>query len=283
MITPASYWAETLAELAARAPSPEVDHLALRSTDFADCYSVRLTGLGDVRLFAYYSVPRLTGPRPAIYHAPGYASVVQVPPYDERRRNVSLSLCARGQRLADRPFAAAFPGLLTRDIDDPYRYPMRGFVADTCRGFDFLSTRAEVDGRRIAVVGADMALFVAALRPSVRAVVVSDPFMLDLYEIATAGADYPHEEIADYIRLHPHRAEAVRGTLDLFNSSHLASRIAARALISCGPSGSVFDRGRAEQLAALIGPNAEVFERSGRGYLDRVFVDQWVEESISAP
>src|SRR5688500_4012993 len=93
------YWRAALADMAALHAAVEVDPLPLRSTDFADCYGVKLTSVGPYRLFAYYSVPRGDGPFPVIYHAPAYASVVQVPPYEERRRHIVLSLCARGQRL----------------------------------------------------------------------------------------------------------------------------------------------------------------------------------------
>src|SRR5919201_3054553 len=179
------FWARTMAEVASRPPAPEVDPLPVRSAPFADGYGVKLTcGLGDYRLFAYYSVPKSPGPHPAIYHAPGYASAVQVPPYEERRRHAVLSLCARGQRLSDRPFAAAYPGLLTHEIEDPERYPFRGIVGDACRGVDFLRLRSEVDRGRIVVVGGDTALFVAIFRPEVRAAVVADPFFPSLLDLA---------------------------------------------------------------------------------------------------
>lgn len=279
-MTPEQFWAEAMAEVMSRPPRPEVDPLPIRSTEFSDGFGVKLTSLGDYRLFAYYSVPHGDGPFPAIYHAPAYASVVGVPPYEERRAHASLSLCARGQRLSDKPYAAAYPGLLTDRIDDPLLYPFRGIVADACRGVDFLKLRREVDQSRIVVVGGDMALFAAALRPEVRAVVVTDPFFPRVFEVAATTSAYPFEEINDYLRAHPDRREAVRATLDLFDPTHLASRIKARVLISCPPGGGPFDRAAAERLGGAIGPNASVFQRSGRGYLDRVHTEEWIASSL---
>jgi cephalosporin-C deacetylase-like acetyl esterase len=279
-LTHEQFWAEAMAELMSRPPKPEVDPLPMRSTEFSDGFSVKLTSLGDYRLFAYYSVPHGDGPFPAIYHAPGYASVVGVPPYEERRRHVCLSLCARGQRLSDRPYAAAFPGLLTDRVDDPAVYPFRGIVADACRGVDFLKLRPEVDHARIAVVGADMALFAAALRPEVRAAVVADPFLPRLFETAPTTSAYPHEEVNDYLRSYPEHREAVRATLDLFDPTHLAGRIKAAVLITCPPSGGPFDRAAADRLAAAIGPKATVYPRTGKGYLDRVHVEEWIATSL---
>ena len=280
MIDLVSYWAEAMAEVMSRPPRPEVDELPIRSTDFADGYGVKLTSLGDQRLFAYYSIPKAAGPHPAIYHAPGYASVVAVPPYEERRGHAVLSLCARGQRLSDRPYAAAFPGLLTDRVDDPSEYPMRGYVADSCRGIDFLKLRSEVDPARIAVVGGDMALLAAAFRPEVRAVVVADPFLPALAEVAPTTSAYPYEEINDYLRAHPDRRAAVEATLVLFDPLRLASRVQADVLITSPPAGP-WNPGRARQLASAIGPRASVYERTGRGYLDKQHVDRWIAERLT--
>jgi cephalosporin-C deacetylase-like acetyl esterase len=275
------FWAELLAETMSRPPAPEVDRLPIRSAEFADCYGVKLTsGIGDYRLFAYYSLPKGGGSRAAIYHAPGYASVVQVPPYEERRRHVVLSMCARGQRLADKPFAAAFPGLLTTDVDDVMRWPLRGMVGDALRGIDFLKLRDEVDKSRVVVVGGDMALFTAALRPEVRAAVITDPFLLNLWEVAARTDAYPHEEINDYLRAHPERRDAVQRTLRQLDPGQLADRVRCDVLLSCGPG--YFGRSEAEQLAARLGGRTEIRERTGKGYVDRRFVEAWIAERTGA-
>lgn len=274
-----TYWAKAMAELMSRPPRPEVEPMPIRSTEFSDGYGVKLTSLGDYRIFAYYSVPHGGGPHPAIYHAPGYTSVVGVPPYEERRQHVAMAVCARGQRLADKPYAAAYPGLLTDGVDDPLRYPFRGIVADACRGVDFLKLRPEVDAGRIAVIGADMALFVAAFRPEVRAVVVADPIFPRLFDVAPTTAAYPYEEVNDYLRAYPDRRDAARQTLALFDPTPLAAQIKAKVLITCPTSGP-FDRAAADRLAGAIGANATVYQRTGRGYLDRVHVEEWIATAL---
>src|SRR6266849_1073213 len=88
----------------ARVPlAPSLDPKPDTTNEFSTSYSVYLTCLGPYRLFAYYNVPRGDGPFPAILHAPSYMSVVTQTPYEERRRFVSMAICARGQRLSDRP------------------------------------------------------------------------------------------------------------------------------------------------------------------------------------
>lgn len=85
-------------------------------------YALRLTSLGPYRIFGYLSVPPRQGPFPELLAAPHYGSVNHLPHMH------------RGQRLADQPFAAAYPGLLTLGIEDPRIYIYRGIVADCLCG-----------------------------------------------------------------------------------------------------------------------------------------------------
>lgn len=275
-----AYWQAALDELAALPLAAEVDPLPLRSTDFADCYAVKLTSIGPYRLFAYYSVPRGDGPFPAIYHAPAYASVVAVPPYEERRRHVVLSLCARGQCLSDRPFAASYPGLLTHGIESPASYIYRGILCDAVRGVDFLLSRPEVDARRIAAVGNDMALLVAALRPAVAAVVMANPLFYAAADLAPATSAYPWEEINDYVRLAPDRAAAVFATLAYFDPLHLAPRVRAAVYVPHERPGGLFTAERLAPLVAALPDGATLYELTGYGYTDRCAQEAWLAERL---
>src|SRR5204862_3987057 len=162
-----TYWRDTLDELARYPACPEIETLPLRSTAFATLYGVRLSSLGPYRLFGYLSIPTGTGPFPAIYYAPKYQSVLEIIPQGtanlQRSRYITFSLASRGQRNADTPFAAMFPGLLTEGIDNAASYAFRGIVADSVRGLEFLLTRRELDAARVVLVGNDVALIAAAL------------------------------------------------------------------------------------------------------------------------
>ena len=146
-----SYWQATLDELARFPAAPEVTEITLRSTDFATAYGVRLTSIGPYRIFGYLSIPRGDGPFPAKYFLPRYGSVTDLVPQGsangQREQYVTFSICVRGQRLADQPYAASFPGLLTDGISDAASYVYRGIVADCCRGAG-VSGRATGGGRR---------------------------------------------------------------------------------------------------------------------------------------
>src|SRR5262249_26248205 len=131
------YWAAVDADLVRYPAAPELEPLPIRSTEFADVFTVRLTSLGAYRIFGYLSVPKASGRHPGLLQTPHYGSVNHVPAYELRHRYVVLTLMHRGQRLADQPFAATYPGLLTLGISDPASYVYRGIVADCLRGLEF--------------------------------------------------------------------------------------------------------------------------------------------------
>ncbi|RIK50978.1 MAG: hypothetical protein DCC57_11145 [Chloroflexi bacterium] len=192
----AAYWSAVMAELAALPAAPELTHNALRSNEHCDVYDLRLTSIGPYRIFAFYSIPKGDGPFPVNYHIGGYGSVVHIAPYEERRQYVTVALRHRGQRLADQPFAAAYPGLLTSGIDSPLRYIYRGIVADCCRVIDFLVDRPEVDASRISVVGDDLALITAALRPQVDSVHTTPTLFYGAEQLAPRTKPRPRSSMA---------------------------------------------------------------------------------------
>src|SRR5205823_9554540 len=149
------------------------------------------------------SVPNGSGPFPGLLHMPGYGSVNHLPHLDDRQRYVTLILMYRGQRLADQPFAAAYPGLLTLGIDDPSTYIYRGIVADCLRGAEYLLARPEVDQGRVGIAGDDLALITSARRPRFAAVQGSALMFYRLMEARERTSAYPVEEINDELRAAP--------------------------------------------------------------------------------
>src|SRR5207249_10369163 len=217
-------------------------------------YGVRLTSLGPYRLFGYLSIPTGAGPFPAIYYPPKYQSVLEIIPQGtanlQRSRYVTFSLAGRGQRNADTPYAAMFPGLLTDGIDDAASYIFRGIAADAVRGLQFLLTRHDVDTARAVVVGNDLALVAAALTPGATHVVTTPALFYKTAELAPRTQAYPLEEINDYLRTFPARAEAVRRTLAHYDLRGLAPRVTATTLLMTGAPGTLLDGQALKPLVA---------------------------------
>ena len=278
------YWENTLEELAALPARTEVEVVPMRGTDYATAYGVHFTGLGSYRLFAYLSIPIGEGPFPALYYTAAYGSVVTPIPQgasnEIRRQHVTFSIAARGSRNADKPYAAAFPGLLTDGIENSAAYRLRGIAADCVRGLEVLLARPEVDASRVVLLGADMALLTAALSSGASHVVATPALLYETIERAAATKAYPLQEINDYLRTRRKAKTAVARTLSYFDVRWHAPQIEATTLIKAGPPGSASDqRGLASLTTAIAGP-VTVHESENSGYKDGVFADKWVASQL---
>lgn len=274
------YWQETLAELARYPARPELQTIPLRSTAFATLYGVRLTGVGPYRLFGYLSIPAGAGPFPAIYYAPKYQSVLEIIPQGtanlQRSRYITFSLAGRGQRNADTPYAAMFPGLLTDGIEDAAAYVFRSVVADSVRGLEFLLTRPELDRARLVVVGNDLALITSASMSGATHVVTAPALFYRTAELAPKTQAYPLEEVNDYLRTFPARADAVRRTLAYFDLRAFAPRVAATTLLMAGAPGSQLDGQALKPLVDALPRGATVHESEQSTYRDGLYAERWI-------
>ena len=272
------YWSTLLHELDILPGAPELVPVPLRTTEFATLYELHLTSVGPYRIFAYYSVPTGKGPFPVVYHAPGYGSVVHIAAYEERQRYVTVALRHRGQRLADQPFAAAYPGLLTTGIEQAESYIYRGIVADCCRVVDFLITQPAVDADRIAVIGNELALFTAALRPQVDALYFSPGLFYAAQQLAPRSSGYPSEELNDYVRTYPEHATAVWRTLSYFEPTYFAPKVQAETVIVTGNDDDLLSPDCLTPLTAAFQNSVTPYETSHSAARDGVHQAAWLAQ-----
>jgi len=266
-----AFWRDVDAELARLPIAPELRELPDRSTEFSTCYAVKLTSIGPYRIFGYFSVPKDRQERvPGLLLTPRYGSVNHVPDYHDRARYAVLQLMHRGQRLADQPFAAAYPGLLTLGIERPETFIYRGIVADCLRGAEFLFARPEVDRTRVGLQGDDLALLTAGLRPGFKAVLASDLLLFRLLDAADRSDAYPAEELNDLLRTQPDRRAAVSDTLALFDPTRFVSGISSTVLVASGD---------AEWVAPL---GCETYELTHHGAIDHDWLDAWMARQLGS-
>lgn len=277
------YWRSVDDELGAMPlrPTFEVDHE--RCCEAYTVYRVRLTGIGPYRLFGYLSVPTGEGPFPALYEVPRYGSVNNVPDHLDRLRYVVLALMHRGQRLADSPYIAPYPGLLTQGIEQPESYIYRGVVADCLRGAELLLSRPEVDPLRICVIGDDLALITAARRPDFALVRHATPLLYRALEARHLSSSYPIEELNDLLRLHPELESQIGRTLALFDPLIHAPQITARTIISVGTQGTSSGSDFLAPLLQALGGAVSRYELSFAGGTDHDRLDAMVAEQFGVP
>ncbi|HET9015107.1 MAG TPA: acetylxylan esterase, partial [Thermomicrobiaceae bacterium] len=200
-------------------------------------------------------------------------SVNHVPDYTDRQRYVCLQVMHRGQRLADQPFAAAYPGLLTQGIADPATYIYRGIVADCLRAAEFLLARPEVDPARVAVAGDDLALLTAARRPGFAVAEVAGLLFYRLLEGLPRTAEYPLEEVNDHLRAYPGEAEAVARTLGYLEPLHHAPEVTATTVLSLGADGTTGGLPWLQPLVDALGGPVEPYRLTDEGRVDQDRLD----------
>src|SRR5699024_7493966 len=163
---------------------PELTHDPLRSSAALDTYWLRMTSLDGYVISAWLTIPKGAGPFGAVMYPPSYMSVVTPAPYEYRARVVTMTIMSRGQRGADTPYAAAFPGHLTVGIKHPDTWVFRGVVADAIRAWEVLRDLPQVASDRMAISGNDLGLIVNARRPEAKAIHVNGSFPYRMLENA---------------------------------------------------------------------------------------------------
>jgi len=181
----------------------------------------------------------------------------------------------RGQRLADEPWAAAYPGLLTEGIQDPGAYIYRQIVADCLVGARYLASHPKVDRSRLAVAGDDLGLIAASMLGEVNAVVARDLMFYRLMEARQRTSAYPVEEINDELRLHPGTEERIAQSVELLDPRYHVRTLNGPVLLVQGDAGAIGGPEWLDPLAEAIGPGAERYPVTHEGGTDHHAIDAW--------
>ncbi|MCY4651609.1 MAG: acetylxylan esterase [Dehalococcoidia bacterium] len=234
-----SFWADVKSQVERIDLVPEVVTDHLRSDDEVEVFQVFYSSLDNVRVAAWYCLPRgAQGPLPAIRAVPGYQSDPPIPKEWARRGYAALGAAPRGKLRSNAQFNPGYPGLLTYGMVDRNVYSYRGFYVDAWRGVDFLLSRDEVDSDRIGVTGSSqgggLTICTAAMRDEVRAAAAGAPYLTGYMDSIDLTSTYPYQEINDYLRLHPERRERVERTLNYFDCINFADRITCPIIVNIG-------------------------------------------------
>ena len=165
-----AFWAATMAEVEKVPLNPSMARVAMRSTPEVDVFEIHYDSLDGLRIAGWYCRPAesyIPPPYPGLLIVPGYISEPTLPKSWAKMGYAAVGVAPRGKLRSNCRFNPGYPGLLVRDIVDPYTYGYRGFYVDAW-AVDFLHSRTEVDPDRIGVHGSSqggaLTLTTAALR-----------------------------------------------------------------------------------------------------------------------
>ncbi|QDQ14903.1 acetylxylan esterase [Streptomyces spectabilis] len=242
-----AFWEKTLAaarehDLDARFEPVEVPLASV------DVFDVTFTGFGGHPVKGWLLLPAgAREPLPAVVEYIGYGGGRGLP--HERLLWSAAGFAhfimdTRGQgsggSVGDTPdpvgSAPAYPGFLTRGVEDPHAYYYRRVFTDAVRAVEAVRAHPLVDPARVAAVGdsqgGGITLAVGGLVPDLAAISPNVPFLCDFPRAATLTARPPYREIGLYLRARRGSEDQVFRTLSYFDGVHFAARGRAPALFS---------------------------------------------------
>ncbi|MFD7712872.1 acetylxylan esterase [Streptomyces sp. NPDC059785] len=244
-----SFWAKTLQEarehdLDARF-APVETHLRT-----VEVYDVTFAGFGGHPIKGWLTLPAgTTEPLPTVVEYIGYGGGRGLPHTHLLWASAGFAhfvMDTRGQGSGwgggDTPdpvgSAPAFPGYMTRGVEDPETYYYRRVYTDAVRAVEAARSHPLTDPARTAVLGASqgggITIAVGGLVPDLAAVAPDVPFLCDFPRATTLTDRNPYREIGNYLKTHRGRTERVMRTLSYFDGVHFAARGRAPALFSVG-------------------------------------------------
>ncbi|MET8098977.1 acetylxylan esterase [Streptomyces sp. NPDC005236] len=242
-----SFWAKTLQEarehdLDARFEPVE---LPLKTVTVHD---VTFAGFGGHPIKGWLTVPAwANSPLPTVVEFIGYGGGRGLPHTHLMWASAGFAhfvMDTRGQASGwgggDTPdpvgSAPAFPGFMTRGIEEPETYYYRRLFTDAVRAVEAARSHPLVDAARVAVLGGSqgggVSIAVGGLVPDLAAVAPDVPFLCDFPRATVLTDRAPYREIGNYLKTHRGRTEQVQRTLSYFDGVHFAARGRAPALFS---------------------------------------------------
>ncbi|MFE7123543.1 acetylxylan esterase [Streptomyces sp. NPDC057617] len=241
------FWTTTLAEARTHDLDARFEPVAT-GLSTVEVYDVTFAGFGGHPVKGWFVLPAGTRePLPVVVEFVGYGGGRGLPHARLLWASAGFAhfvMDTRGQGAAwgggDTPdpvgSASAFPGFLTRGIEDPLEFYYRRVFTDAVRAVEAARSHPLADASRTAAIGRSqgggITLAVAGLVPDLVAVAPDVPFLCDFPRATTLTDHHPYREVGKYLNTYRRRGEQVRRTLSYFDGVHFAARGRAPALFS---------------------------------------------------
>ncbi|WP_367209152.1 acetylxylan esterase [Sphingobacterium sp. R2] len=235
-----TFWKTNKAQLANVQPDYQLMLIPEQSKLDYEMYHVSMRSLDNELIMGYYAKPKKAGKHPVIVEYMGYGSK----PYFPNQSWDGFAyfvLSIRGQALNEK--SNHFGTWFTYGIDNKNTYYYRGAFMDVLRALDFVSSRDEIDGERIAVRGSSqggaLSVVAASLDTRVKALAIGIPFLSDFQDYFQI-APWPKSDVDHYRTQHPEVSwKKVYQTLSYFDIKNLASRIRVPLVMGIGVQDNV--------------------------------------------
>ncbi|MGX5185202.1 acetylxylan esterase [Streptomyces avermitilis] len=242
-----AFWAKTLQEARQYDLGPRFEPVETH-LETVEVYDVTFAGFDGHPVKGWLTLPaRANAPLPAVVEFIGYGGGRGLPHTHLLWASAGFAhfvMDTRGQGSAwgggDTPdpvgSGPAFPGFMTRGVEDPESYYYRRLFTDGVRAVEAARAHPLTDSARVAAVGTSqgggITIAVGGLVPDLAAVAPDVPFLCDFPRATTLTDRDPYREIGRYLKTNRGRTEQVQRTLSYFDGVHFAARGSAPALFS---------------------------------------------------
>lgn len=243
-----AFWTKTLDEARSHDLDARFEPRTGTGLSTVDVYDVTFAGFGGHPVKGWFVVPAgTTEPLPVVVEFIGYGGGRGLAHTHLLWASAGFAhfvMDTRGQGsgwlVGDTPdpvgSAPAYPGFMTRGIEDPESYYYRRVFTDAVRAVEAARSHPLADAARTAAIGESqgggITLAVGGLIPDLVAIAPDVPFLCDFPRALTVTDRTPYREVGNYLKTHRGRAWRARATLSYFDGVHFAARGRAPALFS---------------------------------------------------
>ncbi len=230
-----SFWAGTLAELAAVDMEPELTLLKEHSNDVREAFRVEMKSFGGETVSGLLYVPVAEGKYPAMISYMGYGSEVWYADTSSNPQMIEFMLCIRNQAFNRKP--GEKDDWCTRGLESKETYYYRGAFADAVRAIDFVCSLEKTDTSRVFANGESqggaLTFAAASLDDRLKAIAPSAPFLSD-YPDYFALVDWPGNWITQAASDKGISDEDLYTTLSYFDIKNFTDRIQCPVIMAIG-------------------------------------------------
>jgi cephalosporin-C deacetylase len=244
-----AFWQATLEQLAKVPTDATFEEIAYPANG-GRVFRVTYAGFGAAQIAGWYAEPVQSSANeqvPGLVHFHGYNWSFEGGVHDvvnwALHGYAVLGMLCRGQQSSEDNLVSPhghMSGWMTKGILDKETYYYRGVYMDAVRAIEVLASRANVDAKRIGVIGGSqgggLSIASAALSDIPRVVVAEYPYLAHFRRAIDVAPVGPYLEINEFFRRNgdPAVEEAAMRTLSYHDIMNLAPRVKAPTLVASG-------------------------------------------------